>query len=298
MGAPVLSIIVPSFRVGGLDVLFASLRQQTDQDFELIIVDELRPFRRHAAEQVGRGGTWHVSPGKPPGSPRWGWYMASLNRGLDYARGDIHLFASDYTHFAPDCIAQHKAFHAAHGPKDVALGTIDYCALPALHPDFPKRYGWSAIGHDPANYSDATYAPWLDFKRRHELYEEWREAYERDLDSGALEPFMVSTFAEPFTSADGLKVYETQTRQPPSQFLNLKNDSMRRELLKDFRFDERADGTHGHQDSITHRQLAKLGATFTPGGGSVKILDPHSVAIIRRKGLNDEANLKLAEAEQ
>lgn len=293
-----ISILVPSFRVGGLDVLFATLREQTDQDFELVIVDELRPFRRHAAEQVGSGGTWHVSPGKPPGSPRWGWYMASLNRGLDYARGDILLFASDYTAFSPTCVADHKKFHETHGPKDVALGPIEYTALPKLADDFPRRYGWSAIGHDPANYSDETYAPWLDFKRRHELYEEWREAYERDLESGVLDNFMVSTFAEPFTSADGLKVFESNHRGPPSQFLNLKNDSMRRELLQGFRFDERADGTHGHQDSITHRQLAKLGATFTPGGGSVRVLDSHPIAIIRRKGLNDEANLKLAEEAQ
>ena len=293
-----ISIVTPTFRPGGLDVLFSSLRQQTDQDFELVIIDELRPFRRHAADQVGLGGTWHISPGKPPGSPRWGHYMAALSRGLDYAKGDVILFASDYTAFATDCIARHAAFHASHGPKDVALGPIEYTALPPLHPDFPLEYGWAAIGHDPANPTPGSYDPWLDKTRRHELYREFREAYERDLDSGKLDPFMVSTFATPFAGwkdTEGLKVFETNHRGPPSQFLNLKNDSMRRELLQGFRFDERADGTHGHQDSITHRQLAKLGATFTPGGGAVRVLDSHPIAVIRRAGCDDEANLKLAE---
>jgi hypothetical protein len=290
-----ISIILVTNRVGGLDVLFSSLRAQSNQDFELVLVDELRPYRRHATEQVGKG-TWHITPGT---TQRWGQYMRALNRGLDYSRGDVLLFISDYTALHPDTLATHAKFHETHGPRDVALGAIEYCALPALHPDFPKLYGWSKIGHDPANYSDETYAPWLDFKRRHELYEEFREAYERDLDSGKLDPFMFSTFAEPFVSAEGLKVWQTNDRGPPSQFMNLKNDSCRRELLTGFRFDERADGTHGHQDSITHRQLAKLGAQFHQmPGAPVKNLDPHSVAIIRRKGLNDEANLKLAEAAQ
>lgn len=292
-GCLLISILAPSFRTGGLDVLLSSLAGQSDQDFELIFCDELRHYRRGAVSQAGKG-SWHIAPGT---TARWGTYMRALNRCLDYSRGDILLFVSDYSCLSPTCVADHKAFHASHGPKDVALGTIEYTSLPTIHPDFPREYGWAKIGHDPANYSDETYAPWLDKARRHELYREFREAYERDLDSGKLDPFMVSTFAAPFTGwkdTEALKVYETNRRGPPSQFLNLKNDSMRRELLQGFRFDERADGTHGHQDSITHRQLAKLGAEFHPGGGCVRILDPHSVAIVRRAGCDDEANLKLA----
>ena len=293
-----ISIVLPTFRPGGLDILFSTLRESTYQDFELVIVDELRPYRRHKAEQTGKGGTWHIAPGT---TARWGNYCRSLNRGLDYSRGDVLLFVSDFTAFHPETLATHAKFHASHGPKDVMLGGIEYTALPKLHPDFPLEYGWAAIGHDPANPTPGSYDPWLDKTRRHELYREFREAYERDLDSGKLGPFMVSTFATPFAGwkdTEGLKVFETNRRGPPSQFLNLKNDSMRRELLQGFRFDERADGTHGHQDSITHRQLAKLGAEFHPGGGAVRVLDPHSVAIVRRAGCDDEANLKLAEALQ
>ncbi len=290
-----ISVIIPTNRIGGIDILAASLRAQTSQDFELVIVDELRPYRRGAVPQLGKG-SWHVGvgPGNRSGV-RWGSYMHALNRGLDLSRGDVLLFISDYTFLHPNCIAEHAAFHSTHAKTDVALGSIDYTSLPPLHPDFPLEYGWAKIGHDPANYSDETYAPWLDFKRRHELYEEFRTAYERDLDSGRLAPFMTSVFAEPFTGVDGLKVWQTNDRGPPSQFMNLKNDSCRRELLDGFRFDERADGTHGHQDSITHRQLAKRGAAFHAIGAHVSNLDPHPIAIVRRAGLNDEANLKLAQ---
>ena len=294
-----ISIILPTNRPGGLDVLCSTLAEQTYQDFELVIVDELRPFRRQTVPHRGKG-SWHIGPGC---HHRWGNYMASLRRGAELSRGDALLFLSDYTALHPETLATHANFHATHGPKDVMLGGIEYTSLLPLHPDFPRLYGWAKIGHDPANYSDETYAPWLDKKRRHELYEEFREAYERDLDAGVLQPFMASVFERPFAGwkdTESIKVWQTNLRGPPSQFLNLKNDSFKASLLKEIGgFDERADGTHGHQDSITHRQLAKVGAVFHPvAGAAVRNLDPHPVAIIRRAGLDDEANLKLAEALQ
>jgi len=298
----VISVICPSNRVGGVDVLFSCLREQTDQNFEVIVADDLFFTYRLGLPQVGKGGVWHMSPGV---GPRWGRYMSALNRAVSFARGDVLLFLSDYTAAHPETIATHAAFHASHGPKDVALGGIEYCSLPELHPDFPRLYGWSKIGHDPANYSDETYAPWLDDKRRHELYAEFREAYERDLANGTLAPFMHSTFAEPFNGwkdTEALKVYETNLRGPPSQFLNLKNDSFKRSLLEEIGgFDERADGTHGHQDSITHRHMAKAGAVFHPvPQNPCRVLDAHPIAVIRRfsDGKDDGANLKIAESLQ
>ena len=294
-----ISIIVPMNRPGGIDVLRSTLREQSHQDFELILVDELRR-ERHSIPSVGNGGTWHIGPGR---SRRWGNYMHSLARGCDYAKGDVLLFLSDYTALHPDTLAKHAEFHATHGPLDVMMGGIEYCALPELHPDFPLRYGWGAIGYDPANHDDAKHAPWLDDKRRHELYEEWRVAYEADLASGLLDPFMHSTFATPldgYGATLGLKVWSSNPRLPPHNFLNLKNDSFKPELLaKIGGFDERADGTHGHQDSITHRHMVKAGASFhaVPDAG-VRILDAHYLAIVRRMERPDDANLKLAEALQ
>jgi len=291
----VISIVIPCNRVGGIDVLASTLREQSLQDFELILVDELRPYRRGTVPQIGRG-SWHIGPNA---RLRWSNYMRQLNIGLELARGELVLFLSDYTALSPETLATHAAFHATADPKAVMLGGIEYTSIPPLHPDFPRLYGWSKIGHDPANYSDATYAPWLDKKRRHELYEEFRVDYERDLDSGRLAPFMTSVFETDFAGwkdTESLKVWERNMRGPPSQFMNLKNDSMRTDLLRSIGgFDERADGTHGHQDSITHRQLMRVGATFhpVPEAPAVRILDPHGIAIIRRTGLDDDANLKI-----
>ena len=293
-----ISVICVTNRPGGIDVLTSTLRESSDQDFDLIICDELFPTYRAENPQVGKG-SWRMAPG----GERWCNYMRSLNRAVSYARGDVLLFLSDYSALPKEALATHAKFHAEHGPREVMLGGIQYAALPPLHPDFPLRYGWGAIGYDPANHDDAKHAPWLDKKRRHELYEGWREAYEADLASGLLAPFMHSTFATPITSyADtvGLKVWQTNDRGPPSQFLSLKNDSFKRSLLTEIGgFDERADGTHGHQDSITHRHMVKAGATFhAVPENPVRVLDAHPIAIIRRAGLDDDANLKLAEALQ
>ena len=288
-----LSVVVPTNRLG-LDTLFAGLRGQTFTDFELLLVDELFSFRGGQYHGELEQDLYHI--GFDPRGPRWGRYMASLNKGLERARGDRLLFLSDYTVCHPETIATHAKFHSEF-PNDVCLGGIEYCDTPPIHPDFPLRYGWAAIGHDVANHREDTYAPWLDDKRRHELCEEWRIAYETDLDSGKLDRFMYSTFAEPirtFNQTECLRVFNRDMRDT-SPFLNLKNDSIPRSLLEKIGgFDERADGTHGHQDSVTWKHLAKAGAKLQVlAENPVKILDAHSLMIIRRNERPDDSNLGL-----
>jgi hypothetical protein len=295
----VISIIIPTNRPGGLDVLFAGLREQTVRDFEVVIVDEVRERNREQVPRpeldLGPGvGVWIVQPNT---GERWGNYMGSLNAALRVARGDRLLFWSDYTCPHPSTIATHARFHAEHGPLDVMLGGIEYTETPALHPGFPNRYGWNAMGHDVANHRDETYAPWLDDKRRHELYEKWRQNYETDLDSGALDPFMWSVFEKPvgsFAEVAALRCFN-HDRRDTSPFLNLKNDSISRELLEKIGgFDERADGCHGHQDSITAKALAKVGAKLhSVADNAVRLVDPHGIAIVRRMTREDTSNLAL-----
>jgi hypothetical protein len=295
----VLSVICVTNRIGGLDVLVAGLRGQTFRDFELILVDELNIPR---ATEIGRRMgefTFDMDTFGPGVELRWGNYMTSLNAALEIARGDRLLFWSDYTCPHPETLATHARFHEQH-PDSVMLGGIEYTELPKLHPGFPLEYGWFAMGHDVANHRDETYAPWLDDKRRHELYEEWRLNYERDLDSGRLDPFMWSVLEKPITSfADvaDLRVFN-HDRRDTSPFLNLKNDSIPHALLEKIGgFDERADGCHGHQDSITARQLKKVGAEFVSvAENPVRLLDAHGIAIIRRMTRPDTSNLALYEA--
>ncbi len=288
-----LSVIVVTNRPGGLDALHAGLNVQTYTDFELILVDEIY---MHRVLEVTRR-IHYVKRHRPVQSDeRWGNYMRALNTGVACSKGDRLVFWSDYTCAHPGTLAWHAKFHQEH-PEDVMLGGIEYCETPPLAVSFPNRYGWNTIGHDVANHKDETYAPWLDHKRRHELYEEWRTAYEVDLDSSRLEPFMWSTFASPvqrFSDVEGLRVFN-HDRRDTSPYLNLKNDSIPRSLLEKIGgFDERADGSHGHQDSITAKRLASVGAVLKSVPESpVRLLDAHGIAIIRRSGLNDEDNLRL-----
>ena len=296
--SPLLTVVVVTNRVGGMDVLFAGLREQSFQDFEVIVVDELLAYTGVVARDYDLHVGKLVTPIPPGAGPRWGNYMRSLNMALRNASGSRLVFWSDYTCPHPGSLAVHARFHAAHC-NDVMLGGIEYTELPELHPDFPRRYGWLAMGHDVANHREETYRPWLDDRRRHELYEEWRVNYERDLERGALRPFMHSTFAKPVESFDdvrNLRVFN-HDRRDTSPFLNLKNDSIPRHLLASIGgFDERADGCHGHQDSITARQLAKVGAKFVSvPENPVKLLDPHGIAIIRRMERPDTSNLKIYE---
>ncbi len=115
---------------------------------------------------------------------------------------------------------------------------------------------------------------------------------------------MWSTFEKPvesFADVANLRVFN-HDRRDKSPFLNLKNDSIPRKWLEKIGgFDERADGTHGHQDSITWRQLAKAGAKLqVRAENPVKVLDAHGIVIIRsfRDGKDDTSNAALAEAAQ
>ena len=72
-----LSVIVAQNRPGGIDVLTSTLREQTEQDFELITCDELFPKYRAENPQVGKG-SWRMAPG----GERWCNYMRSLNRAV------------------------------------------------------------------------------------------------------------------------------------------------------------------------------------------------------------------------
>jgi hypothetical protein len=288
----VITVVVVSSRAGGYDVLRSGLREQTCGDFEVIVVDEIKYHRQVEVSRVA-----DVAPSLYVDAP-WGNYMHSLNVALRAARGDRLVFWSDYTCPHPETLATHARFHETN-PDDVMLGGIEYTALPKLHPGFPLRYGWLAMGYDMANPKPETYAPWLDDKRRHELYEEWRVAYERDLADGTLAPFMWSTFERPissFADTDGLRILGYDKRDT-SPFLNLKNDSIPLSLLEKIGgFDERADGCHGHQDSITARQLAKVGAKFVSvPENPVRLLDPHNLMIIRRMERPDTSNLELYE---
>ena len=62
---PKISVIVPTNRIGGLDILFESLKRQSFQDFELILADAIYQYRKNiVAETVRQYGfpVKHIEP--------------------------------------------------------------------------------------------------------------------------------------------------------------------------------------------------------------------------------------------
>lgn len=302
-----VSIILPTNRVGGMDVLFAGLRAQNFREFELIVVDEIYEERRERFRfEIDRMSLDFPVIHRPPKDPpaRWGNYMRSLNTAVEIARGSVLLFISDYTALEEGCISAHWWKHELArkaGMRAAVLGRSKHCRLPRLHSEFGHVYGWLAMDHRPEFRDGPTYAPWLDARKRHDFCIKWTKAYERDLESGRLDPFMWSTFDPPLSDLKpiwGSTSYHVEKGDLPEgevqhQFFNLKNDSVSRSLIEEMGgFDERADGSHGHQDSITAKRLAAEGCRFlVEREASCIHFDPHGIAVIRRLDRPDDSNL-------
>jgi hypothetical protein len=54
MNMPDISIVMPTNRVGGLDLLFKSLENQTFKNFELVLVDSLYKHRKDLVSEKAK----------------------------------------------------------------------------------------------------------------------------------------------------------------------------------------------------------------------------------------------------
>lgn len=107
-----ISIITPTNRYGGLDIIFNSLVKQTfdKEDYELIIIDDYITNRKNE----------YISYAKHFGVPNivylrskqnyWrsnGLIANARNTGLIYAKGELIVFLDDYTAFPPKFLEEH-----------------------------------------------------------------------------------------------------------------------------------------------------------------------------------------------
>jgi len=311
-----ISVLVPQNRPGGLDVLFSGLARQTltSDQFELVLIDDLHAFRADLVRDYAARRDLQVTHVPPHGVPRLpsglyepGHYQRALNTGLIHARGDTVLVLCDYTMPHDSTLEVHNSFQrgmAAIGERWCLGGQVDCVDItPHLHPDFPRLYGWLAMGHDPARYTEETYQPWLSPRTRIALGNKWRAAYERDLKAGILDRFMWSVFAEPVTPETDISRFrvwqrdksETARGQIHHQLMNLKNNSFALEELLAVRgFDEDLDGCHGHQDSeLAGRLEANRGMRYMLyHPASVTLFEAHGIGIIRGYWKPEDHNLK------
>jgi hypothetical protein len=255
---PKISVVCPTMRVGGIDILCHGLDQQTYRDFELVLVDCLYDYRKDVFNGVARA-TFpikHVSPIENPFPVNS--FCRCANTGLIYADCEIVLFITDYTWLPPYTLANHVAFHAfAPKPYRGLMSPHDYLGLPALAADF-HPYGREDV-----------------------------DTYVQDLGSGKLTPFMYSIFAHEFdginrlehdpgavhAGAKDLKIGYARGLVHQNWF-HAKNEScLLEDALKINGWDEDLDGSHGWQDSdFSDRLVEKAGVTW--------FLDPSVIAYI------------------
>lgn len=319
---PKISVIVPTNRVGGIDIIFAGLVAQEEKDFELVLVDDLWARRVGGIAELARQRGIRVVHCEPDGSQHStisgtcvpGHYQNALNTGITRSSGEIAVILCDYTALDKACLARHLAFHVDYdGPGSKSLvGGLDYVTPPSLHSDLPLKYGWLAMGHDPTSRDEEhrkeTYVPWLDDAERMRLLLKWWEAYEADLGAKILDPFMLSTYESRLEDLEAevrdLGVYHHEKADLPEgpiayQYCNLKNNSfLMEDLLAANGLDEAMDGCHVYQDSeLAGRLQATLKTKFVLDHAcKAYMFDPHGIAIIRRMEALEKRNLDIYNA--
>ena len=258
--APVISICMPTMRVGGLDIVFESLKHQTFKDFELVISDSIYKYRKNLVAQKAKEYDFavkHVEPTKNTFPVAH--FCNAENTALVNASSKLILMITDYTYLPPDCVEKHIKFHADY-PDDNRglLGAHQYRLLPPPCSDFP------------------TYK------------NEDTDKYVADVDSSKLNNVMWSIFEKDFCQdpetmpLDSMGNADTKLFMPfkhnaDQNLVNGKNESIKLEAaLKINGWDEELDGTTPYQDSVFSDMLVKkLGFIWSvDGGNKAYIINP------------------------
>ncbi len=109
---PKVSVITGTFRLGGIDILLAGMRDQTFKDFEYILVDHRYEFRHKKVMEMARNygvNLIHVPEHKRNG--KWHVQGAALNTGFMLAEGEIIIMLLDYGYAPAGWIERHLRHH-------------------------------------------------------------------------------------------------------------------------------------------------------------------------------------------
>lgn len=285
---PYLSIIIPTMRVGGLDVLFDSLAAQTFTDFELVLVDGIFEKRRDLVQREARDRflcVRHVGL-RPSPFPNCA-FCAYANSGIVASSGDVLLFMVDYSRLPPDLLAKHAAFHRADttGHKGL-MGPHQYAGLD-VDPRFPK----------------------YDNQDKHAI-----DLYTGDLLVGILDPFLWSIGkaadapSRPHLADGGASVpadADPKLRLPAGaigpEFFHAKNESVRRERVIEINgWDVDLDGAHLYQDSdFSDRLAVKAGVQWELDPTAiVDIVNPRPFFPFARRTRPPESNFEIWQAKK
>lgn len=272
-----ISIIVPTNRIGGLDVLFNSLAQQKYMGFELILVDNIKKYREELVAKKAKTCGFkvtHVEPRDNP-FPSVG-YCRTMNTGVAYASGEYLLYLCDYCWLSKYCTDAHVDFQQRHGAPlmlDFAYTTLPQLVQPL---DYVSTVGTGDFAKFTASQNEAT------------------ERYVHDLDSGKLDHLMWSIFKkEPTSDAEvwampmthALYKNTAESVHPDYNWCAFKNESFPTELLLQMNgHDEAYDRSHGWQDSEFSNRLKVRGTKWWSGPrshGEVRCLNPRELITVK-----------------
>ncbi len=273
-----VSVVVPTYRDGGVDVLAESLAYQTFADFECILVDAIYDQRHPQIAHRLADLPFAFNHLKPSGGPKLSNYSQSINDAIAHAHGELVVIQTDYTWMPPDCLAEHWRAYEQSDKRTCFLRDNHCTALPPLHPEF------RSYGPDMEQFHEGWRA---EIER---MINEGAERYEADLESGALDRFMWSIFAEPLTQTmvDALPVTRSDVKQGRSgidyRHASLKNEGIPTEaFLAVNGLDEDMDGSHLYQDQEFACRVERAGFRWTTAPGAwVKIINPRTVLSSKR----------------
>jgi glycosyltransferase involved in cell wall biosynthesis len=257
---PYISVMIPTIRVGGLDVLFSSLENQTFKDFELVLVDSLYEYRKDIVAKVSLNHSFRIKHVPSLGNKLTATqYSRALNTGVINCSGQIMYTICDYAWLDPNCLELHANFHK-NEKSDKNYGYIcsyNVGKLPKLHKDFDNIYAGNTPYDTPENKIKFVEQEMSSFNN-----------YINDLNSGKLNSLMYSIFNSPFTIESSSSIFEIIDHKvsPPLGITSTSNCFIRNEsyVLEDViainGFNEALDGSYGWNDwEFLDRLQARLG---------------------------------------
>jgi glycosyltransferase involved in cell wall biosynthesis len=260
---PKVSVVVPTMRIGGFDVLCNSLVSQTYKDFELVIADSLYKFRRNLVAERLTKLPFKVVHAEVSGS-RFpiNEFCRVANTGLMGASGELVVFVVDYTWLNPTCLAKHVKFHVEHSGFGY-LGVHRYRHLPAVA--LTPSYGQVTVYDDTLS-----------------------DRYAQNLEAGLHKESMWSIFEKELKQIDDLAVdqslrdHKFNQRSGNTDYRGFfaKNDSFKlADVMSVGGWDEDLDGSHGYQDYALSSKLdTLLGVKWYQDTSNInEIVNPRSV---------------------
>lgn len=250
---PAISIVMPTMRVGGLDIVFEGLKHQTFKDFEFVISDSIYKYRKDIIAEKSKQYDFtvkHIEPTKNTFPVAH--FCNAENTALIHASAKLILMITDYTYLPKDCVERHIKFHKDYPAENRGfMGAHQYRTLPKINNKFP------------------TYK------------NEETDKYVLDINNGKLNDIMWSLFEQDFCqdpetlSLDAMGNADTKLFMPFSHYadqnlVNGKNESIKLEAALNINgWDEELDGTTPYQDSVFSDMLVKkLGFIWTVDGSN------------------------------